>query len=917
MITRMRVFLWLIFTHAALAGSMPCIAQQVKLVERPPDPHGSPRPARGARNVPLRTSIYFELETSHGAQGGDVRAESVSVSLQPEGGARVEMLRSGGRFAEGCRGWLRPKHDLQGKKSLAVYVEPNGPLVANKTYSMIVTAGGGQPAPAATHEWSFTTEAAPANRPVNFTLDLKREPLHWHGRFFSGICNVIFCTQAANYEPTFDLMAEARKQHPKAWSYQRDFWMTGTEYRPPGFLAVNLPNLVRERETRRIAAIEPRAKTLVLRVEDFFGHRQYGIADGRPVGDDYHPGEEVLIADGVHDARTKVIAVDSAAGTVSVEPVPSPQGGWKIAYDGPLPDREDPDAPGLFAPGGCYLRKFKPHGTACYYWGRLDKEWDLAHRRYGRRLLPNLADAPGDLSRDGRSWTTVKDYAQWHEVARTIAGHVIDRYGADALSFTWSVFNEPDLAPLFWRADWNDLQTFYDYTTDAVLRAFEDRGYASDKVFIGGLELGGIFGVHLRLNEFLAHCSPTASAKGALPRNAAFADSRLDGKRSRRVELLCRQHSGKGTPCDFISIHSYDKAELMAAKLARAKEVALEIDPDYYRPLWVNSHEACPDWMPPPDEAAADSYLGNGFFPTWCLDVVHRQLSQAAKDGRFAYGETILTVWPPPANFAGINAVSRMLHIDENGDGRGDGTVTVPMPVFHALGLLSDLGDHYWVLPAQEVGGHRIGGFASRDDAGVLRVVLYTHQPEDTQSRSAAMFDVKLELKSLAGEAPVRVEEFPFDRDRNSPFKAMRVLRDRPSAAGAHSPARLAELIRGLESRDRRTASAALDSLHTLDAAARQAAVPALLKLAGQTQDQAVRDLANDVIKTVFAPKAYSRPEIEAIQKQCECRSMGTARVAGQTDGRVLIATRVAGNGCVFLKIVADQVHEPDDKSGR
>ena len=138
-------------------------------------------------------------------------------------------------------------------------------------------------------------------------------------------------------------------------------------------------------------------------------------------------------------------------------------------------------------------------------------------------------------------------------------------------------------------------------------------------------------------------------------------------------------------------------------------------------------------------------------------------------------------------------------------------------------------------------------------------MVLYTHQPEDTQSRSEASFDVTLELKSLTGDGPVRVEEFAFDQEHNSPFKAMRALRDRPAATGEHDPARLAELIRGLESRDHAAQREALTLLHTLDAAGRQAAVPALLKLAGQTEDQAVRDLANDVIKTVFAPKAYSR----------------------------------------------------------
>jgi hypothetical protein len=591
---------------------------------------------------------------------------------------------------------------------------------------------------------------------------------------------------------------------------------------------------------------------------------------------------------------------------VTVSPVANPPGGWKIAYEGSLPEGENPDAPGRFPPGGCYLRKFNPHGTACYYWGRLDKEWDLAHRRYGRRLLPNLADAAGDLSRDGRSWTTVKDYAQWHDVARTIAGHIIDRYGADSLEFTWSIFNEPDLGPLFWRADWNELQTFYDYTTDAVLRAFEDRGFPSDKAFIGGLELGGIFGVHLRLQEFLAHCSPTASAKGALPKNAAFADARLDGKRSRRVESLCRAHSGKGTPCDFISIHSYNKAELMAAKLTRAKQMALEIDPDFYRNLWINSHESCPDWLPPPDEAASDSYLGNGFFPTWCLDVVHRQLAQAAHDPRYGYGETILTVWPPPVNFAGINAISRILQVDDNGDGKGDRTVTVPMPIFHVLGLLSDLGDRYWVLPEQKLGGHKLGAIASRDSRGVLRAVLFTHQPEDTQSRSGASFDVTLTLEGPSGEGPMRVRQYHFDQDHNSPFKTARALRDRPSAGAAPDPARLAAVTRGLASHDPAAQRQALESVQSLDPGGRQAVAAQILKLAGEGNEPSVRKLANDAIKPLFAPPAFSRAAVEQVQKLCECSATATAILAREPGKPFRFTTRLAGNGCVFITIEPD-----------
>src|SRR5205823_6057629 len=150
----------------------------------------------------------------------------------------------------------------------------------------------------------------------------------------------------------------------------------------------------------------------------------------------------------------------------------------------------------------------------------------------------------------------------------------------------------------------------------------------------------------------------------------------------------------KGSPCDFISIHSYNRSEMMAAKLIRAKEIALEIDSDFYQRLWIDSHESCPDWMPPPDQAAGDAYLGDGYFPSWCADVAHRQLLRAAADPRFAYGETILTVWPPPDGFATLNAVTRVIHYRDD-DGKTERTATIAMPIFHLLNLLSDLGDRY------------------------------------------------------------------------------------------------------------------------------------------------------------------------------------------------------------------------------
>ena len=859
---RRNVILAALLVLGLLSQASGSLGGEIRLLQREPDPHGTPRPAPNAHDVPLATSIYFELGAPPDDKHDQVLAESVAIRLEPKMGEPIDVLQPGRRFAKGGSGWLRPKQvggeaeAAAGSGDLAVYAELGQSLKPATTYRVRVQARSrdGAALPAAAGAWTFTTEAAAGVHTLNLPLDLGTPPVHWHGAFFSGVCHAFFCTRAATYGPTYDLMNEARKQHPQAWSYQRDFWMTGSEDQKPGYFGSHLPNIVRERQTRRIVAMDSRQDGVLLRVEEFFGHQQYGDcgagcqpaslpADRQSalLSTDYHPGDEVLIADGSHDARSKVIAIDDKAGTVLVGPIAAPAGGWKIAYEGPLPEREDPDAPGLFPPGGCYLRKFNPPGTACYYWGRLDKEWDLVHRHCGRRLVVNFADAPGDLALDGRSWTTVKDYAQWHQAARTIAGHIIDRYGRDALDFTWSIFNEPDLGPAFWRTDWNELQRYYDYTTDAILRAFEDRGYDSDRVFIGGLELAGAFGLNLRLTDFLAHCSPRATAQGALPLNAALADPHLAGKHSRRVETLCGKHSGKGSPCNFVSVHSYNRSEMMAAKLLLAKQTALAIDADYYRDLWVNSHESCPDWCPPPDEAAADSYLGNGYFSTWCVDVIARQLQQAAKDPRYAFGETLLTVWPPLTDFTGLDAVTRILSCDGQGSGRNDRQTTIPVPIFHVLGLLADMGNRYWVLPQRQRGGHTVGGFASRDEQGIVRIVLCAHHAQDTQSRSDAAFDVALEIDHLGWEGGARVEEYRFDRDHNSYFREGRALRQR-------------------------AAQATPDGQHAH----------------GQ---------------------AYSPDDVERIRRLAECHATASALLPRPADGRLRLTARVAGNGLNMILI--------------
>jgi hypothetical protein len=875
-------------------------AAEIKLLTRPQDPYGIPRPSPGEANVPLRTSYYFELGLSD-KSADHVLAESVAIDVQPQGGDSQALLLPGRRFAPGYSGKLTPGESGEGPL-LRVYVDSDRPLRPVTRYTLHVQARSQAGAVLATKAgtWQFTTEATPAVHRLHFTLPANAPVVHWQGGFFTGFCNVCFGTGSIYRIPTYDLMEQVRRTSPRAWSFERDFWLSGMDYRPT-WLPVNLPNIVRERETRRITSIESAAQGTTLRVEDFLGHEQYGISSDRPICGDYHPGDEVLIADGLHDARARVLVVNDRKRTVLVTRVDPPSGGWKLDYVAALPSKEDPNAPGLFPPGGCYLRKYQPCGTPAYYWGRLDHEWDLAVKRYNRRVLVNFADAPGDLARDGRSWTTAKDYAELHEVTRAITSHILDRYGDAALSFPWSMFNEPDLGALFWRADWDELQKFYDHSVDGILRAFEEHGYDSRRAFVGGLELGGIFGIHLRLHEFLTHCSPRARpGPGVLVKNAAFADPRLDGKRSRRLEALCRANDGRGSPCDFISIHAYNRSQLMADKLARTKEMALEIDPDYYAGLRINSHESCPGWEQLPDPAYADSYRGNGYFPTWCADVARRQLQRAAADPRYAGGESILTVWhSPPNNFDGANDCVRAIQVE----GRPPQAVTVPMPILHFLGLLAAMGPEYRVLPEQAIGGHVVSGFVS-SHGPTLRVLLYAHNMLDTQSRSEAEFEIQMDLPAQS-KGRLLVREHRFDKDHNSYFRLAHRLGSEDAmktSVTATQAVGLQEVLDELASKRRESQLAALMKLEGLGQGGTFAAGPVFVLL-GKTDDPTVRERATAVLKQITAPKKYPASVVREVEKQAALQQTGVQQLQVDSSGRLSLTVRVAANGANFLVI--------------
>ena len=161
---------------------------------------------------------------------------------------------------------------------------------------------------------------------------------------------------------------------------------------------------------------------------------------------------------------------------------------------------------------------------------------------------------------------------------------------------------------------------------------------------------------------------------------------------------------------------------------------------------------------------------------------------------------------------------------------------------------------------------------------------------------------VALDLGGLGGTGPVSVREYRFDRDHNSPFRLMRALRDRPATAGAANRARQASALRASSPATWRP-SAGRRALEKLGPSMLQAAAPALMKLVGEAKDPSIREAAREVIRKALAPPAYPRAEVEEVRRTCECRPSGTIMSPRETDGRLRLTTKMAGNGCTFLII--------------
>ena len=94
-----------------------------------------------------------------------------------------------------------------------------------------------------------------------------------------------------------------------------------------------------------------------------------------------------------------------------------------------------------------------------------------------------------------------KDYVKWAELVRQLVLHSVERYGkAEALSWYWELWNEPDIA--YWKGTPEEYNKLYDYTVDAVKKALPGAK-------VGGPATTGPLSEKAAayLKQFLEHCA--------------------------------------------------------------------------------------------------------------------------------------------------------------------------------------------------------------------------------------------------------------------------------------------------------------------------------------------------------------------------------------------------------------------------
>ncbi len=351
-------------------------------------------------------------------------------------------------------------------------------------------------------------------------------------------------------------------------------------------------------------------------------------------------------------------------------------------------------------------------------------------------------------------------YEKWSELVYRLVSHCVSKYGkAEAASWDWEVWNEPDIA--YWHGTPEEYDKLYDYTVSAVRR-----GLAEARVGGPGSTGPGAPKAAAFLRQFLQHCTEGKNyATGATGAPLDFISFHVKGRPTLaggNVEMGLA-HELKDASEGFKIVRSFEP-------LAKLPIILTEADPE--------GCAACSARTNP-----ANAYRNGTLYPTYTAVAMKAIEQMAAREGVNLQG--VLTwafEFENQPYFEGFRTLAT------------NGVDKPVLNVFRMLGLMR--GD---AIPVESSAAtpvdtllergakqsYDIDAIATRTDRSVT-VMIWNYRDEEAPGPAA---DVRLELSGLGSTRRMLLRQYRIDQEHSNAFTVWKRLGSpqRPSAEAYES----------------------------------------------------------------------------------------------------------------------------------
>lgn len=383
---------------------------------------------------------------------------------------------------------------------------------------------------------------------------------------------------------------------------------------------------------------------------------------------------------------------------------------------------------------GCEIYSEDHMGKPIFQWTTCDMVFDRIVS-YGFDVIVDFTLMPIELASNkqrmqpwfGANMSPPLSHEKWANLVYETTRHLVERYGWERVSrWCFEIWNEPDLAWLFWVPDednpnprlreWGDMDAYnklYDYTVAAVKRVHP-------KLRVGGPAVAGAY-----IEPFLEHIDAKNYATGK-----------------------------KGTDVDFLSFHSYGSVfEKVIHKIHDIHQTAGKIKVNHQRlPLVVSEFSPSAYDLP---------WYVTRYPALWLIATVDAIFNYADQSGRPDFLPEMMVYWTSPV-IKDFGKDPVQTKTDGLATTLGPTNYFLKLPVFNAYEMLGNLSHERVAITSsfpfpnfqQNLENefiHLLSAMATKSDTS-FEVLVYQFTENDAFSKNVKTYSINLNIQNICND---------------------------------------------------------------------------------------------------------------------------------------------------------------------